>query len=79
MKISDFPASLRPVLEEIDNESDGMLEIDEITEIFQMFAAQKRAAKDGEIALCTLPKELRPTLAVFDVDGDGTVSGTELA
>ena len=79
MKISDFPASLRPVLEEIDNESDGMLEIDEITEIFQMFAAQKKAAKDGEIALCTLPKDLQPPLAVFDVDGDGTVSGTELA
>ena len=56
-----------------------MLEIDEITEIFQMFAAQKKAAKDGEIALCTLPKDLRPTLAVFDVDGDGTISGTELA
>ena len=79
MKISEFPESLRPILEEIDNEGDGMLEIDEITEIFQMFAAQKKAAKDGEIALCTLPKDLQPTLAVFDVDGDGTVSGTELA
>ena len=79
MKISEFPESLRPILEEIDNEGDGMLEIDEITEIFQMFAAQKKAAKHGEIALCALPKDLRPTLAVFDVDGDGTVSGTELA
>ena len=45
MKISEFPESLRPILEEIDNEGDGMLEIDEITEIFQMFAAQKKAAK----------------------------------
>ena len=37
------------------------------------------AAKEGSIAIKTLPKEIQSTLKVFDVDGDGTVAPLELA
>lgn len=76
--ISSFPTSLHPVLKEIDDEGNGLLEMDELTEVFKTYADMKKASKDGSIALSSLPKELRPTLKVFDVDGDGTVGVMEL-
>ena len=79
LSISQFPESLHSLLREIDDEGNGELEMDEITEVFTNFAEQKRAEKDGTIALSQLPRELRPTLKVFDVDGDGTVGAVELA
>jgi hypothetical protein len=79
ISINAFPESLHDILKEIDDEGNGILELDEITEVFQNFAEQKKAAKDGNIALSQLPKELRPTLKVFDVDNDGTVGAVELA
>ena len=77
--IDQFPESLRAILREINDEGNGQLELDEITEVFTNFAEQRRAAKDGTISLSLLPRELRPTLKVFDVDGDGTVGACELA
>jgi len=79
LSISQFPQSLHATLAEIDDEGNGLLEMDELTEVFTMYADMKKAAKSDSIALSTLPKELRPTLKVFDVDGDGTVGTTELA
>jgi len=79
LSISQFPASLHSTLAEIDDEGNGELELDELTEVFTLYADMKKAAKSDSIALSTLPKELRPTLKVFDVDGDGTVGTTELA
>ena len=79
LAISQFPESLHPILNEIDDEGNGQLELDEITEVFTNYAEQKRSEKEGTIALSQLPKEIRPTLKVFDVDGDGTVGAVELA
>merc|ERR1719199_187616 len=44
-----------------------------------MYCAMKKANKEGSIAISTLPKELQPTLKVFDVDDDGSVAPLELA
>jgi Ca2+-binding EF-hand superfamily protein len=44
-----------------------------------MLSEMKKATASGSIALSSLPKELRPTLKVFDTDGDGTVGVLELA
>ena len=79
LSISQFPESLHGILRDIDDEGNGKLELDEITEVFTNYAEQKKAEKEGTIALSQLPKELRPTLKVFDVDGDGTVGAVELA
>ena len=51
----------------------------QITEVFDTYATLKKANRSGEIAIKTLPKEIQPTLKVFDVDGDGTVAPMELA
>ncbi|CAL6295824.1 unnamed protein product [Bathycoccus prasinos] len=78
--ISSFPESLHPLLKEIDGpDGNGALETDELTEVFEMYAAAKKANEEGCIALKSLPQELQKTLEVFDVDGDGTVGTTELA
>ena len=79
LSISQFPESLHPFLNELDDEGDGQLELDEITELITNYAELKRSEKEGTIALSQLPKEIRPTLKVFDVDGDGTVGAVELA
>jgi Ca2+-binding EF-hand superfamily protein len=79
LSIDVFPAHLQPLLQEIDDEGNGQLELDELTEVFTLYAGMKKAFKEGNIALSTLPKELQPTLKVFDVDGDGTVGTVELA
>jgi len=79
LSIDAFPAHLQPLLQEIDDEGNGQLELDELTEVFTLYADMKKASKEGNIALSTLPKELQPTLKVFDVDGDGTVGTVELA
>ena len=78
--ITSFPESLHPLLKEIDGpEGNGALETDELTEVFEMYAAAKKANEEGCIALKSLPQELQKTLEVFDVDGDGTVGTAELA
>ena len=79
LHVASFPKELQPVLHEIDDEKNGKLEMDELTEIFTMYAEMKKANKEGSIAIKTLPKEIQPTLKVFDVDGDGTVAPLELA
>ena len=79
LRVSQFPEHLRPSLQEIDDEGNGLLELDELTEMVTMYAAMKRASKEGAIAINTLPREIQPTLKVFDVDGDGTVAPLELA
>ena len=67
--ITDFPESLRSLLAELDDSGDGILDIDELTEMCQVYVDMKRAAADGCIAISTLPKEIQPTLSAFDVDG----------
>lgn len=83
MPFSLFPSTLHPVLKEIDDSvgsaGNGVLELDELTDIFSKFAEQKRAAADGSIAISGLPLQIQPTLKCFDVDGDGTVAPMELA
>ena len=79
VSITQFPESLHGILREFDDEGNGKLELDEITEVFTNYAEQRKAGKEGTIALSQFPKELRPTLKVFDVDGDGTVGAVELA
>ena len=79
LHVASFPKELQPVLHEIDDEKNGKLEMDELTEILTVYADLKKANKEGSIAIKTLPKEIQPTLKVFDVDGDGTVAPLELA
>jgi len=79
LNVSDFPAHLQDILKEVDDEGNGKLEMDELEEVFSMYASMKKAAKDGSISLKTLPKEIQPSLAVFDVDKDGSVAPLELA
>ncbi|XRB17940.1 EF-hand domain-containing protein [Pseudoscourfieldia marina] len=79
ISIKAFPADLQKLLNEIDDEKNGKLELDELLKIFTLYAEMKRANKEGSISIKTLPKELQPTLKVFDVDGDGTVAPMELA
>ena len=78
--ITTFPESLHPLLKEIDGpDGNGSLETDELTEVFEMYAAAKKANEEGCIALKSLPQDLQKALQVFDVDGDGTVGTAELA
>ncbi|XRB19756.1 EF-hand domain-containing protein [Pseudoscourfieldia marina] len=79
LNVRSFPKDLHPLLNDIDDEKNGKLEMDELTEIFSTYAATKRANKEGSISIKQLPKEIQPTLKVFDVDGDGTVAPMELA
>eukprot|EP00959_Pyramimonas_sp_CCMP1952_P313458 6561046-Pyramimonas_sp.AAC.1 len=79
LHINQFPESLHPLLKEVDDEGNGYLETDELTEVFTMYCDLKKSHKDGSIAISTLPKELQPTLKVFDVDSDGSVAPLELA
>ena len=79
LSVASFPKNLQPLLNEIDDEGNGKLELDELTEIFTVYAELKKANKEGSIAIKTLPKEIQSTLKVFDVDGDGTVAPLELA
>ena len=79
LKVSSFPKKVQPLLDEIDDEKNGKIEMDELTEILTVYADLKKANKEGSIAIKTLPKEIQPTLKVFDVDGDGTVAPLELA
>ena len=44
-----------------------------------MFADMKRASKDGEIPVSTLPKAIQSSLKVFDLDGSGSISPLELS
>ena len=78
--ITSFPESLHPLLKEIDGpDGNGALETDELTEVFEMYAAAKKANEEGCISLKSLPQDLQKALQVFDVDGDGTVGTAELA
>jgi len=78
--ITSFPESLHPLLKEIDGpDGNGSLETDELTEVFEMYAAAKKANEEGCISLKSLPQDLQKALQVFDVDGDGTVGTAELA
>ncbi|XRB22660.1 EF-hand domain-containing protein [Pseudoscourfieldia marina] len=79
LNVRSFPKDLHPLLNDIDDEKNGKLEMDELTEIFSTYGALKRANKEGSISIKQLPKEIQPTLKVFDVDGDGTVAPMELA
>ncbi|XRB02588.1 EF-hand domain-containing protein [Pycnococcus provasolii] len=79
LKVSSFPKKVQPLLHEIDDEKNGKLEMDELTEILTVYVDLKRANKEGSISIKQLPKEIQPTLKVFDVDGDGTVAPLELA
>ena len=67
------------MLAELDDSGDGELDLAELTDMCTVYCQQKAAAKDGCIAIASLPKEIQPTLAVFDVDGDGSVAPVELA
>ncbi|XRB19677.1 EF-hand domain-containing protein [Pseudoscourfieldia marina] len=79
LKVSSFPKKVHPLLHEIDDEKNGKIELDELTEILTVYVDLKKANKEGSIAIKTLPKEIQATLKVFDVDGDGTVAPMELA
>ena len=57
------PESLHPLLKEIDGpDGNGSLETDELTEVFEMYAAAKKANEEGCIALKSLPQDLQKTL-----------------
>ncbi|XRB17306.1 EF-hand domain-containing protein [Pseudoscourfieldia marina] len=77
--VSSFPKKVQPLLNDIDDEKNGKIEMDELTDILTVYSDLKKANKEGSIAIKTLPKEIQPTLKVFDVDGDGTVAPMELA
>lgn len=67
LRISDFPAALTPLLSELDDSGDGVLDIEELTEMCTVYISMKRAAADGSIAISSLPKELHGALEAFDV------------
>merc|ERR1712072_924407 len=49
--ITTFPESLHPLLKEIDGpDGNGSLETDELTEVFEMYAAAKKANEEGCIS-----------------------------
>eukprot|EP00241_Pyramimonas_parkeae_P007184 CAMPEP_0114245920 /NCGR_PEP_ID=MMETSP0058-20121206/12169_1 /TAXON_ID=36894 /ORGANISM="Pyramimonas parkeae, CCMP726" /LENGTH=308 /DNA_ID=CAMNT_0001359037 /DNA_START=601 /DNA_END=1523 /DNA_ORIENTATION=- len=73
-----FPAALHPTLREIDDEGNGVLEIDELTEIFEKYADMKRAQKSGAIAVSSFSPDVQKTLKVFDSSGDGLIEPSEL-
>ena len=74
-----FSVSISNFLNAIDDDGAGELQLDDLTEIFSSYQEMKNASNTGSIALATLPKEIRPALKVFDVEGDGTVGVAELA
>ena len=61
---TQFPSDIQPLLAQIDDEGNGVLEMDEITEAFTMYAKMKEASKTGSISVSSLPKEIQPSLAV---------------
>mmetsp|Transcript_1587 Transcript_1587/g.5458 ORF Transcript_1587/g.5458 Transcript_1587/m.5458 type:complete len:1019 (-) Transcript_1587:29-3085(-) len=81
LRVADFPEYLQPTLASIDREGNGVLDQEELLDIFTMYRDIKAAqdAGQGAIPISSLPKELAPTLKVFDQDGDGTVAPQELA
>jgi hypothetical protein len=79
LSVDMFPPGLHDMLRSLDDEGNGVLELDEITEMIESYAELKKAQKQGVISIKTLPKELQPSLAAFDVDGDGSVAPLELA
>eukprot|EP00931_Biecheleriopsis_adriatica_P034375 TRINITY_DN1985_c0_g1_i2.p1 TRINITY_DN1985_c0_g1~~TRINITY_DN1985_c0_g1_i2.p1 ORF type:complete len:830 (-),score=174.32 TRINITY_DN1985_c0_g1_i2:187-2676(-) len=79
LKIQDFPAEVREVLKNLDDEGDGHLNKKELVDIFTMYGKMQEASKSGNVNLETLPKEIRGVLKVFDEDGGGTISAHELA
>ena len=60
MKISEFPESLRPILEEIDNEGDGMLEIDEIPRFSKCSRRKRGQPKMGKSRCAHFPRNCVP-------------------
>jgi len=79
MYISAFPASLHATLHGIDEDGNGELGLDELTEVFQNYAVLKKASAEGEVAICTLPKAIQPSMKIFDLDGSGSISNVELS
>ena len=79
LKVSSFPKKVQPLLNEIDDEKNGKIEMDELTEILTVYVDLKKANKEGSISIKALPKEIQSMLKAFDVDGDGTVAPLELA
>lgn len=79
LRVDMFPTKLRKTLAALDNEGDGVLEMEEVTEMVELYVAMKESQKEGTISISSLPKELRAPLNAFDVDGDGTVAPLELA
>jgi len=73
-----FPDSLHACLREIDDEGNGQLELDELTEIFTKYADMKRAQKVGAIAISSFGDDVQKTLKLFDSSGDGLIEPSEL-
>ena len=69
IKLDECPALLRTRLARFDKNGNGIIDPDELP----------IADDEGSIAIKAFPKEIQPTLKVFDVDGDGTVAPMELA
>ena len=63
LRITDFPNGLQGLLRELDDSGDGILDMDELTDMCTVYVDMKRAAADGSIAISSLPKEIQPTLA----------------
>ena len=70
---------MHKIVDDIDDEGNGILELDEIIEVFHTFSKLKRANRTGQIFIETLPAAVQAPLRVFDQDGDGTVAPMELA
>lgn len=79
INVGMFPAELQPMLRAVDDEGDGNLEVDELAQVFTMYAEVKKANEEGSMAISALPKSMQKTLATFDVDGNGRVTPVELA
>jgi len=67
----------REMLQALDIDGDGVLEVKELEHAAHMLAEYRKT--EGNVRLDTLPPRLQKQLAHFDVDGDGDISIAEIA
>merc|ERR1711865_3817 len=71
--IHDFPPELRPMLEAVEDEGDGFLEMDELSKIFTSYQAMRAQEAERSLDITLLPSEVQEVCKAFDEDGDGKI------